>query len=171
MPGRPSSCQALPWGSRLRPPLRSRQLASPLLHSRMASTSYSVERNPYSVLGVAPGVCENTLKAAFRQRALLYHPDRNPPCHREEAEQAFKDINEAYERLLCTCKQDGRGRRQWERDRLYSAAYPSMFFDVFGVRRDALEGTATHILPEPRGCEHAGASQAAFCGSRGERND
>ena len=106
----------------------------------MASTSYSVERNPYSVLGVAPGVCENTLKAAFRQRALLYHPDRNPPCHREEAEQAFKDINEAYERLLCTCKQDG---RQWERDRLYSAAYPSMFFDVFGVRRDALEGTAT----------------------------
>ena len=112
----------------------------------MASTSYSVERNPYSVLGVAPGVCKNTLKAAFRQRALLYHPDRNPPCHREEAEQAFKDINEAYERLLCTCKQDGRGRRQWERDRLYSAAYPSMFFDVFGVRRDALEGTATHIL-------------------------
>lgn len=112
----------------------------------MASTAYSVERNPYSVLGVAPGVCENTLKAAFRQRALLYHPDRNPPCHREEAEQAFKDINEGYERLLCTYKQDGRGRRQWERDRLYSAAYPSMFFDVFGVRRDALEGTATHIL-------------------------
>ena len=53
--------------------------------------------NPYSVLGVRPGVSNCEVKAAFRAKALRFHPDRNPGD--AVAEQSFKDVNEAYEVL------------------------------------------------------------------------
>jgi molecular chaperone DnaJ len=48
----------------------------------------------YELLGVARDASEADLKKAFRQLALKYHPDRNPED--EEAEEKFKEINEAY---------------------------------------------------------------------------
>ena len=48
----------------------------------------------YETLGVARGASEDDLKKAYRKLAMKYHPDRNPDD--AEAEQKFKEINEAY---------------------------------------------------------------------------
>ncbi len=52
------------------------------------------KRDYYEVLGVARDADEATLKKAYRLLAKKYHPDMNPGD--PEAEQKFKEINEAY---------------------------------------------------------------------------
>ncbi len=51
----------------------------------------------YKILGVERNATEAEVKSAFRKLALQYHPDRNPG--NKEAEEKFKEINEAYEVL------------------------------------------------------------------------
>lgn len=51
----------------------------------------------YEVLGVPKDADEKAIKVAFRKLARKYHPDVNPD--KAEAEQRFKEINEAYEVL------------------------------------------------------------------------
>jgi len=51
----------------------------------------------YETLRVSRNADEKELKAAFRKLAMQYHPDRNPG--NPEAEQKFKEVNEAYETL------------------------------------------------------------------------
>ncbi len=51
----------------------------------------------YEILGVARDADEQALKSAFRKKAMKCHPDKNPGD--KEAEQRFKDLNEAYEAL------------------------------------------------------------------------
>ena len=48
----------------------------------------------YETLGCSREASADELKKAYRKLALRFHPDRNPD--NPEAEQAFKDINEAY---------------------------------------------------------------------------
>ncbi|HXF53413.1 MAG TPA: molecular chaperone DnaJ [Hyphomicrobiaceae bacterium] len=55
------------------------------------------KRDYYEVLGVPRNASEQELKAAFRRLAKDCHPDRNPSD--KNAEQRFKEINEAYEAL------------------------------------------------------------------------
>ena len=52
------------------------------------------KRDYYEVLGVDKTADEATLKKAYRTLAKKYHPDMNPGD--KEAEQKFKEINEAY---------------------------------------------------------------------------
>lgn len=56
----------------------------------------------YDVLGVKPGVSDRELKAAHRDLAKVWHPDRflHDPRLQEKAEKKLKEINEAYEQLL-----------------------------------------------------------------------
>ncbi len=54
------------------------------------------KRDYYEVLGVPRDADENTIKSAYRRLARQYHPDVNKS---EDAEERFKEINEAYEVL------------------------------------------------------------------------
>ena len=52
------------------------------------------KRDYYEVLGLQKGASEDEIKKAFRKLAMKYHPDKNPGD--KEAEEKFKEINEAY---------------------------------------------------------------------------
>lgn len=56
----------------------------------------------YDVLGVKPGISDRELKAAHRDLAKVWHPDRflHDPRLQEKAQEKLKEINEAYEQLL-----------------------------------------------------------------------
>ena len=55
------------------------------------------KRDYYEVLGVARDASEQDLKKAYRRLARKYHPDRNSDD--ADAEQKFKEANEAFEVL------------------------------------------------------------------------
>lgn len=50
--------------------------------------------NYYDILGVSRSANSTQIRAAYKQLALRYHPDRNPGF--PEAEEIFKKVNEAY---------------------------------------------------------------------------
>ncbi len=49
----------------------------------------------YQILGVTDSVSHEEMKSAFRKLAFKYHPDTNPG-NEKQAEEKFKEINEAY---------------------------------------------------------------------------
>jgi curved DNA-binding protein len=72
----------------------------------------------YDILGVSRDADEKEIKRAFRRMARKHHPDVNPGD--SEAEDRFKEINEAYEVLSDPEKrqkydQFGHAYKDWER--------------------------------------------------------
>jgi curved DNA-binding protein len=51
----------------------------------------------YKILGVERKASEDDVRKAYRKLAMQYHPDRNPGD--KQAEERFKEINEAYQVL------------------------------------------------------------------------
>lgn len=81
--------------------------------------------NYYELLGVAKDATEQDIKKAYRKLAVQYHPDKNGPETRAEAEKKFKEISEAYEVLI-----DPQRRAQYDAGGMSA---PDSNFDPFSV--------------------------------------
>ena len=60
------------------------------------------KRDYYEVLGVDKNASENDIKKAYRKAAMKYHPDKfanASDAEKKDAEDKFKEINEAYQVL------------------------------------------------------------------------
>jgi molecular chaperone DnaJ len=68
-----------------------------------------MKRDYYEVLGVSRTADDEELKRAYRKLALKYHPDKNPDT-RADAEERFKEVNQAYQILS-----DAQRRAQYDR--------------------------------------------------------
>jgi molecular chaperone DnaJ len=93
------------------------------------------DRDYYDVLGVGRGAGDDEIKSAFRKLARQYHPDVNKA---PEAEEQFKEINEAYGVLSDPEKRArydrfgraGLGSMGGFRD--YTADFADIFDELFG---------------------------------------
>ena len=65
------------------------------------------DQDYYALLGVSRNASEEDIRRAFRRKAMEYHPDRNK---NPDAEEKFKEINEAYQVLS-----DSKKRGQYDR--------------------------------------------------------
>lgn len=66
--------------------------------------------DPYAVLGVASSASVEEIRAAYRVRSMLLHPDLHhgrPENVRREAERAMTQLTEAYEAALARRRSSG----------------------------------------------------------------
>jgi len=77
-------------------------------------------RGYYKLLGVSPDSSQEDIKKAFRKLSMQYHPDKNPD--NKEAEEHFKEINEAYSVIS-----DPERRQQYD-----NPGIPGFNFQSFG---------------------------------------
>jgi molecular chaperone DnaJ len=101
------------------------------------------KRDYYEVLGVPRDADSVTLKRAYRELALKYHPDQNPD--NPEAEAHFKEVSEAY-----TVLSEPDSRARYDRRGFegvgggvgvdvggFTDLFESLFGDLFGKKKAA----------------------------------
>ncbi len=111
------------------------------------------DQDYYTLLGVARNASEEDIRRAFRRKAMEYHPDRNK---NPDAEEKFKEINEAYQILS-----DSKKRAQYDRfgkagvgGGAQGAGSPFDGFEGFGGFGDIFDsffgGASTRVGRQPR---------------------
>jgi curved DNA-binding protein len=110
----------------------------------------------YQLLGVKKTATEKEIRTAYRKLARELHPDLNP--NNKQAEQRFKDINEAYEVLSDAEKRkkydqlgsNWKRYEQWQRTGGGQTGQPFDFDDLFGGagRGRARTTTGRTVTPE-----------------------
>lgn len=98
------------------------------------------KRDYYEVLGVSKDASPEEIKKAYRQKAIQYHPDKNPGD--KESEEKFKEAAEAYEVLSNSEKKQrydqfghagmGNGAGGFSGQNMNMDDIFSMFGDIFG---------------------------------------
>ena len=86
----------------------------------------------YEILGVSRNATDEEIKKAYRKLALTHHPDRNQG--NSEAEEKFKEINQAYEVLSDADKRASFDRfgAADARTGSYDFGFTRNFDDIFG---------------------------------------
>jgi curved DNA-binding protein len=100
----------------------------------MASKDY------YEMLGVSKTASDDEIKRAYRKLAMKYHPDRN--ANKKEAEERFKELNEAYAVLsdkekrkqYDTFGKEGFHQRFSQEDIFRGFDFEDIFSSLFGGR-------------------------------------
>ena len=111
------------------------------------------DQDYYALLGVSRNASEEEIRRAFRRKAMEYHPDRNK---NPDAEEKFKEINEAYQVLS-----DSKKRGQYDRfgksgvsGGAQGAGSPFDGFEGFGGFGDIFDsffgGASTRTARQPR---------------------
>ncbi|MBP1708886.1 MAG: integrase [Deltaproteobacteria bacterium] len=108
----------------------------------MASKDY------YEMLGVSKTASDDEIKRAYRKLAMKYHPDRN--ANKKEAEERFKELNEAYAVLsdkekrkqYDTFGKEGFHQRFSQEDIFRGFDFDDIFSSLFGgrARRESRAG-------------------------------
>ena len=99
------------------------------------------KRDYYEVLGVDRNASAEKLKKAFRRLAFKFHPDRNRD---HEAEEKFKEVNEAYEVLSDPDKRAAYDRFGHDGSQgVFERGFGGFNFGDFGDIFDAFFGGAT----------------------------
>jgi len=97
-------------------------------------------RDYYDILGVNKNATDEEPKKAYHKLAMKYNPDRNP--NKKEAEERFKELNEAYAVLsdkekrkqYDTFGQEGFRQRFTQEDIFRGFDFEDIFSNLFGGR-------------------------------------
>jgi len=107
-----------------------------------------VSKDYYEMLGVSKTASDDEIKRAYRKLAMKYHPDKN--ANKKEAEERFKELNEAYAVLsdkekrkqYDTFGKEGFHQRFSQEDIFRGFDFDDIFSSLFGgrARRESRAG-------------------------------
>lgn len=107
-------------------------------------------KNPYEVLGVSPSASEDEIKAAYRELAKKYHPDKYTDSPLADvAEEKMKEVNEAYDEIMNSKKSGSQGYS--------SSSYTNTSSEYYNVRMLIQQNRldeAERILDSETGPDH-----------------
>jgi curved DNA-binding protein len=97
----------------------------------------------YKILGISRKASTDEIRKAYRKLAMQYHPDRNPGD--KQAEERFKEVNEAYQVLSDSQKKAHYDRVGSAYSNWQQRGAPSGGFDWSQFSRGAPGGTRVNV--------------------------